>query len=146
MPIFPSFLTTMNAYIYKFCILNQDLIKHQMLKIGIKFIIECIYIKKYYKHTIKEILFILLCCNLYYYYCILPLHIYRKGWLTNKLKPPNYYQLIILNLISKSSAVRTLISLPATGLLYPSPKWTLLLLPPTSSPPPVVQPSRPTIQ
>jgi len=59
-------------------------------------------------------------------YC--PTHIYRKGWLTNRLSLS-----IILNLVLESSVVRTLllISLLAAGLLSPSPKWTLLLLPPT---------------
>ena len=55
-------------------------------------------------------------------YC--PTYIYRKGWLTNRLS-----LLIILNLVSESSAIRTLFSISpfAADLLYAFPKWILLL-------------------
>jgi len=98
------------------------------------FIIECTYI--------GNIVDILLCGNLHYYYCMLPyIYIYRKGWLTIRLS-----LLIILNLVSEPSAVRTPFSLPpfAAGPLSLFPPW-ILQLPPTSLFPPVVQHSRPAI-
>jgi len=96
----------------------------------------------YRKYCIGNIVYILLCGNLHYCYCILLYtHIYRKGWLTIRLSLP-----IILNLVSESAAVRTLFSLPpfVAGPLFIFSTWILLLLP-TSSSPPVVQHSRPTI-
>ena len=71
-------------------------------------------------------------------YC--PTHIYRKGWLTNRLSLS-----IILNLVLKSSVVRTLLPIPS---LQPASSLPLLnglycccrLLPPTKT---VVQPSQP---
>jgi len=72
-------------------------------------------------------------------YC--PAHIYRKGWLTNRLS-----LLIILILVSEPSTVRTLFSLSlfAADLLYAFSKW-ILLLPLTSPSPSVVHHSRSTI-
>ena len=79
---------------------------------------------KYYRHTIEEIqsyfCVVIYIITIVYY----PTHIYRKGWLTNRLSLP-----IILNLVSESSSVKTLLSLlPTVDLLSPSPRWTLLLL------------------
>jgi hypothetical protein len=72
-------------------------------------------------------------------YC--PTHIYRKGWLTIRLS-----LLIILNLVSEPSTIRTLSSLPpfAAGPLFTFSTW-ILLLSPTSPSPQVVQHSRPAI-
>jgi len=69
-------------------------------------------------------------------YC--PMYIYRKGWLTIRLSLP-----IILNLVSESSAVRTLFSLSpfAVGPLFTFSTW-ILLLPPTSPSPQVMQHSQ----
>jgi len=47
-------------------------------------------------------------------YC--PTHIYRNGWLTNKLS-----LLIILNLVSEPSIVRTLLSLSPLRLTFSPP-------------------------
>ena len=61
----------------------------------------------------------LLCCNLYHYYCILPLHththtyICKEGWLTNRSS-----LLIILNLVSKPSSIRTIFSLSPLQLAF----------------------------
>ena len=72
-------------------------------------------------------------------YC--PTYIYRKGWLTIRLS-----LLIILNLVSEPSTVRTLFSLPpfAADPLFTFSTW-ILLLPPTSPSPQVVQHSRPAL-
>ena len=81
----------------------------------------------------------LLCCNptIIIIYCYA--HACKKGWLTNMLSLS-----IILNLVSELFAIRILLLLSffAAGLLSPSPKWSLLLLPPTPLTKMAVQPNQ----
>ena len=68
---------------------------------------------------IGNIIGILLCYNLHHYYYILlslSLYIYRKCWLINRL-----CLLIILNLVSKPLAIRTLLSFSSLQLSFPLP-------------------------
>jgi len=64
------------------------------------FIIIIIIIIEY--NYIKNIIVILLCG---YHFYFIYIYIYRKGWLTNRLSI-----LVILNLVSESSATRTFFS------------------------------------
>jgi len=99
----------------------------------IAIIIECNYI--------GNIVDIFLWGNLHHTIVYCPTYIYRKGWLTIRLSLP-----IILNLVSESSAVKTLFSLSpfAAGPLFTFSTW-ILLLPPTSPSLQVVQHNRPAL-
>jgi len=99
-----------------------------------------LYIALHEIYYIENIIAILLCCNLTITIVYCPTRIYTKGWLTNRLSLP-----VILNLVSKLSAVRTLLLLflLAASILSSSSKWTLLLLPPASPTKTTVQPNQP---